>query len=58
MRHKMLTQHTLFVLQKRYAELAFRDACHTSSGAGGTTDMQTFGKELGEVPCKDGRKPS
>ena len=34
MRHKPLTQRTLFVLhvmEKRYAESAFRDACRTSS---------------------------
>ena len=36
MRHKMLTQRTLFILcvmAKKYAESAFRDACRTSSAS-------------------------
>ena len=31
MRHKLLTQRTLYVWQERYAESAFRDACRTSA---------------------------
>ena len=32
MRHKMLTQRTLFVLRVMAKRYAFRDTCRTSSG--------------------------